>query len=286
MADLGRILQQQRASQGLSLEEAERATHISRRYLQALESEDFSAFSSPVFAKGFLRNYSQYLGLDPTQVMTLWPDTDEPAAVPQPPETARAEFERRARPIRERTPYRRTLSTGDAPGPLTRRRLGQVETTPMGGVLALVAAIVVGLVVIAFAASRLAGSRSVPATGSTTVPSGTAASSGGGQPRATATLAPRRAGSMPDLRGKDTATAIRQLQGAGVNPLVITVPVGRNQRAGVVTNQDPSPGTTITTNSAVTLVVSSGAAAAPSAPATIGPRPSATAARTSTPRVP
>ncbi len=285
MADLGRILQQQRASQGLSLEEAERATHISRRYLQALEAEDFSAFSSPVFAKGFLRNYSQYLGLDPTQVMTLWPDSDEPAPVSQPPETARAEFERRARPIRERTPYRRTLSAGDAPGPLTRRRLGQVETTPMGGVLALVAAIVVGLVVIAFAASRLAGGKSVPSSGSRTIPSGTAAAGGAAQPRGTATQAPRRAGSMPDLKGKDTASAIKQLQSVGVNPLVISVAPTRDQRPGIVTNQDPSPGTAISTGSAVTLVVS-GSVAAPTAPANVAPRPSASPARSSTPRVP
>jgi beta-lactam-binding protein with PASTA domain len=91
---------------------------------------------------------------------------------------------------------------------------------------------------------------------------------------------------MQDLRGKDTATAIQILQQAGINPLVISVPPARNQKAGVVIKQDPSPGAALNTNSAVTLVVTSGVAAAPTAPATIAPRPAVSPTRSPTPRVP
>lgn len=285
MAGLGRILQQQRLSQGLSLEEAERATHISRRYLQALEEEEFTVFSSPVFAKGFLRNYSQYLGLDPTQVLTLWPESGEAPPVAQPAETARTDFERRSGPIRDRTPYRRALPSSDAPSPLSRRRVGHVETTPMGGVVALVGAIVVGLVVIAFAASRLAGNgRNVQVPSSGSVPAATAV--GGARPQSSPTAPPRRAGAMPDLKGKDAAAAIQQLIGSGVNPLVITVAPARNQRPGVVTNQDPAAGATLNTNSPVTVVITGAAPASTVAPATIAPRASTSPRPAATPRVP
>jgi cytoskeletal protein RodZ len=73
MAELGRLLTQARQSRGLTLEAAERDTRIARRYLEALEREDFGALPAQVFARGFLRSYSQYLGLDPAQVLPLMP---------------------------------------------------------------------------------------------------------------------------------------------------------------------------------------------------------------------
>ena len=73
MAALGEILQHAREQRGITLEEAERVTHIARRYLAALEAEDFSAFPAPVFGRGFLRNYSQFLGLNANDMLALWP---------------------------------------------------------------------------------------------------------------------------------------------------------------------------------------------------------------------
>jgi hypothetical protein len=73
MAELGRLLTQARQTRGLTLEAAERDTRIARRYLEALEREDFNALPAQVFARGFLRSYSQYLGLDPAQVLPLMP---------------------------------------------------------------------------------------------------------------------------------------------------------------------------------------------------------------------
>lgn len=75
MGVLGETLQQMRRSRGLSLEEAERDTHISRHYLEALEAEDFSALPAPVFGKGFLRIYAQYLGLNPQDLLNLYPSS-------------------------------------------------------------------------------------------------------------------------------------------------------------------------------------------------------------------
>lgn len=76
MAELGNTLSRARRARGISLEDAEKDTHVSRRYLQALETEDFSVFPAPVYARGFLRTYSRYLGLNPDELLRVFPNGD------------------------------------------------------------------------------------------------------------------------------------------------------------------------------------------------------------------
>ena len=54
----------------------ERDTHVSKRYLHALEMEDFAIFPAPVYARGFLRTYSRYLGLNPEELIRVFPNGD------------------------------------------------------------------------------------------------------------------------------------------------------------------------------------------------------------------
>ncbi|HZQ35951.1 MAG TPA: helix-turn-helix domain-containing protein [Dehalococcoidia bacterium] len=291
MAGLGAILQQTREARGVSLEEAERVTHIARRYLQGLEDEDFSVFPAPVFARGFLRNYSQYLGLDPDEMAALWPGNGE-QPLPRPelaPETGRSEFERRTRPLRERTSYERTgvrrvygSRSGRAPGPLSRGVAGRTRQGSATPALVAVAVGMLALLLVAFVASRAGGS-----------PSGVVANTGGGlpaggsQPAAIPTAPPRSAGRMPELVGKSEETALAQLQQAGVTPLVIGVTsTNRAEPPGTVLRQDPAAGTAITTNSSVSLIVNGPVAAAPSPTPQAGatPRSTATPRATATPR--
>ena len=62
--EIGRILEQQRKERGLSLEEVEQATKIRKRYLTGLEREDYAMLPDAVYARGFLKTYANYLGLD------------------------------------------------------------------------------------------------------------------------------------------------------------------------------------------------------------------------------
>ncbi len=283
MAGLGEILQNTRQMRGVSLEEAERATHISRRYLQALEAEDFSVFVAPVFARGFLRNYSQYLGLDPDEMLAYWPG-DTTAPEPPPPEesdltlsdvrgsrtdseSARAEFERRAQPLRQRRPASRrprSVPAGDAPSPLSRPMLssaGSTAATPPARVLSIAAVLVGLLVVLAFIAGRSGGNTSLAARGNTPAVATSVGVPTGNQAKPTQPAPARRAGSMPDLVGKDGVAAVQQLQQVGVTPLVIVVQsTNRNDRPGAVTKQEPPSGNPITTGTGVTLVVNAGGA--------------------------
>ena len=85
MAELGKALFQGRVGRGLTIEDAERDTRISKRYLEALEREDFSAFPAPFYARAFLRTYAQYLGLDAAQLLAALPHARlDPEVTPLP----------------------------------------------------------------------------------------------------------------------------------------------------------------------------------------------------------
>src|SRR5687768_8346464 len=62
--ETGRLLEHKRKERGLSLEEVEQATKIRKRYLTGLEREDYAVLPDAVYARGFLKTYANYLGLD------------------------------------------------------------------------------------------------------------------------------------------------------------------------------------------------------------------------------
>jgi len=72
MGQLGESLKEARQNKGVSLEKVAEETRIRKKYLQALEEEDFSIIPSEVYIKGFLRNYAIYLGLDPEEIRALY----------------------------------------------------------------------------------------------------------------------------------------------------------------------------------------------------------------------
>ena len=61
---IGQRLKAEREEQRLTLEKVFEATRIRVQYLQALEEDDLSVMPSPVQARGYLRNYAEYLGFD------------------------------------------------------------------------------------------------------------------------------------------------------------------------------------------------------------------------------
>ncbi|ADN03055.1 helix-turn-helix domain-containing protein [Spirochaeta thermophila] len=72
MESLGAVLKNAREEKGISLYQAEKDTFILRRYLEALEAEDFSAFPGETYLMGFLKSYAEYLGLDPQRMVSLY----------------------------------------------------------------------------------------------------------------------------------------------------------------------------------------------------------------------
>jgi transcriptional regulator with XRE-family HTH domain len=72
MESFGEKLRITRESLGYSIEQIARDTNISKRYLIALENEDFSIFPGETYLKGFLQNYAEYLGLHSEEMITLY----------------------------------------------------------------------------------------------------------------------------------------------------------------------------------------------------------------------
>lgn len=68
----GNWLRRQRELREISLREIADVTKISIRYLEALEQDRFDVLPAPVFAKGFLREYARYVGLDPDEVVNSY----------------------------------------------------------------------------------------------------------------------------------------------------------------------------------------------------------------------
>ena len=68
----GNWLRQQREIRNITLREISDNTKIAMRYLEALEEDRFEVLPAPIFAKGFLREYAKYVGLDPDEVVNFY----------------------------------------------------------------------------------------------------------------------------------------------------------------------------------------------------------------------
>ncbi len=72
MSELGRLLTEARSARGLSLADVESVTRIRQKYLEALEHGDHGKLPRGTVARGFLRTYAAYLGLDAQAMLDLY----------------------------------------------------------------------------------------------------------------------------------------------------------------------------------------------------------------------
>ena len=69
MGTLGSYLRELRQSRQVSIDDLVRATRIGRRHLEALETENFAELPAPVFVRGFIRAYCQFLHTSPDEAL-------------------------------------------------------------------------------------------------------------------------------------------------------------------------------------------------------------------------
>ncbi len=72
MEVFGKKLTDARVARGLDFDQVSRETNITRRYLEALEKEDFTVFPGEPYLLGFLRNYCEYLGLNSNEIISAY----------------------------------------------------------------------------------------------------------------------------------------------------------------------------------------------------------------------
>lgn len=76
MPSFGETLRRERELRQISLREISEATKINLRYLDALERDDFRHLPGGVFNKGFVRAYSQYIGIDADGMVDAYLDEE------------------------------------------------------------------------------------------------------------------------------------------------------------------------------------------------------------------
>lgn len=224
MGVLGETLQQARHARGVSQAKAAEETRVPLRYIKALEEEDLAALPAPIFTRGFLRIYAQYLGLSPDEVTSLYADREK----------AEPEME----PLPELPP------------------VGGIK--PLNWVVGGAALVLLFLVLVAVyrmgsddetpgAPERAASLPTQTVRTGDDIISGTSATGG--------LIAPVAEGTVPDFRGANLALARSVLSEMGISYIVIGL-ANPDVPAGVVYEQSPPSGTTISETTTITLLVS------------------------------
>jgi hypothetical protein len=72
MKSTGQILKEARLARKLEIVEVARITRIRPKYLESLESDDFGQLPNAIVAKGFIKNYGQFLGLNPNYLLAVF----------------------------------------------------------------------------------------------------------------------------------------------------------------------------------------------------------------------
>jgi len=146
---LGEILRDAREAKDWTLEDLHERTRIAPRMLQALETDDIDQFDSPVYVRGFLRQLSGPLDLDPDWLLTKLgvPErpVEEPPAAVLPPESAPTptpEAPPTAPPVSERGPVWEVEAV----------RVRKVDTSTGGGGSSVVRGVVIAVVALTLVA--------------------------------------------------------------------------------------------------------------------------------------
>jgi len=86
-------LRQERVGKGLAIDDISRDTRIAPRFLEAIETDDYSTLPGLVFTRNFVRQYALTLNLDPDPLLAELPKQDESTApLPNPPAGPRSSY--------------------------------------------------------------------------------------------------------------------------------------------------------------------------------------------------
>lgn len=66
---VGKIIEDRRKELGLTIEECSKKTRISKKFIEAIESDNYEIFPGEVYYLGFLRTYAQLLSLDANKLI-------------------------------------------------------------------------------------------------------------------------------------------------------------------------------------------------------------------------
>lgn len=81
----GQQLREAREALGMTLPETAMKLHLHQRMLVALESDDYDQLPSPIYVRGYLRNYARLLGMNPELIVAAYDGSSEEHPELKPP---------------------------------------------------------------------------------------------------------------------------------------------------------------------------------------------------------
>lgn len=72
MQTVGEILREKRRKRSLTLTQVEQAIKIKQRFLKFLEGDSFEKLPSETYARGFIKNYAEFLGLPSEKILAIF----------------------------------------------------------------------------------------------------------------------------------------------------------------------------------------------------------------------
>lgn len=82
MADIGDKLRSARKAKGMSIEDVEKITKIQRRYLTAIENDDFDQLPGDFYVRAFIRQFADVVGLNGKELLADY-KSEVPEAKPE-----------------------------------------------------------------------------------------------------------------------------------------------------------------------------------------------------------
>lgn len=74
--EIGQILKEEREAKQLTLDDIQEMTKIQKRYLEAIEDNDFSRLPGRFYARAFIKEYAIVLDLDPNTLLSYFDETN------------------------------------------------------------------------------------------------------------------------------------------------------------------------------------------------------------------
>lgn len=72
MPELGKTLKNARIEQGISLDQLEEMTKIRKRYLTAIEEQNYDILPGSFYVRAFIKNYAENVGLNPDDILEMY----------------------------------------------------------------------------------------------------------------------------------------------------------------------------------------------------------------------
>lgn len=123
MVSIGQSLRQTREDRGVTIKVAAEATRMKMQTIEALESDEFERIAAPIYVKGFLKLYGDYLDLDTDALVEAYlrdyAPTGRPSLVVEEPEQSKRRPPWKA-PVPKRTVPREKGPKGKGEGSVGR----------------------------------------------------------------------------------------------------------------------------------------------------------------------